>query len=166
MVDNPYKPPTAPVKDAPAPPRSPIVAVIAGLAVDFGGTFVGGIALGVGYAAMLASEGQVPEQIQESLTAPEALSGYFVVSSALGALFSFLGGYVCARTVRRNELRVTAFLALVVVVLGLLLSRGTTLGAGALAALHLLTIAVVLLGGEVGRRRNLASGRRESVGMR
>ena len=162
-MDNPYKAPTTAVRDPPAPPRSPIVAVLAGLAVDLGGTFVVGIAIGIGYAATLASEGKAPEQIQEAMTTSDASSGSFIAVSAVGGLFSLLGGYVCARVARRNELRVTAFLALLVVVLGFLMSGGSeSLDAGVLAALNLLTIAAVLLGGEIGRRRNLARAQRDA----
>jgi hypothetical protein len=78
------------------------------------GTLAASVVIAIVYAAMLAAEGLAPKQIQATSTANDTGSDYFLVNAVVGIVFSLLGGYVCARTVRRNELRVTAILALLV----------------------------------------------------
>src|SRR5690349_20937062 len=102
-MDNPYRAPTAAVRDPPPPPRSPILAMVAGLAVDIGGSMLASIVIGIVYAVVLASRGMAPEEVGKILTALDPSSGYFILSSAIGFGFSLLGGYVCARIARRDE---------------------------------------------------------------
>jgi hypothetical protein len=154
-VDNPYKAPVTPLKEPSPAPRSPILAVLAGLLVDFGGTMLATVVIGIVYAVTLASRGMPPEQTVEAVTRAEPFSGYGLLTSIVGASLSVLGGYVCARIARRNERRVAAVQALLVSVLGAL-GGGATLGPLAHAGLVLLTFASVMAGGELGRRHNLA----------
>jgi hypothetical protein len=154
-AENPYRPPKARVQDAPAPPRSAVVGVLVGLAVDVGGTIVAGIVLGIVYAVMLAARGMGPEQIQTTLTEIDPRSGYFLVSGIVGLGFSLLGGYVCARLVRRDERRVTAIMGGLSALSGVALG-GSAIGGWLNAAMVAVTFAAVVAGGELGRRRNLA----------
>ena len=161
-VENPYKPPAAAVRDPPRPPRSPIVAVLAGLAVDIGGTTVAGIVLGIVYAAMLAARGMGAEEIGTTLTELE-VSGYFILSTVVRLGFSALGGYVCARMARRDERRLTAIMAGLVVAIGFAMGAARW-GVGLNVLMLVLTFAVVIAGGELARRRNVADARKTGAG--
>ncbi len=161
-MDNPYKAPTTPVKDVPPPPRSPLLAVLAGVAVDIGGTMVAGLVIGIVYAVMLASQGMNPEQIGEVLVEADPRSGYFAVSVVVGLGFSVLGGYVCGRLARRRERFFAAIAGLLSVAIGLSMG-GSAFDFGGDAGMSLLSFASVVLGGELGRRRNLADARAAGV---
>jgi hypothetical protein len=93
-MNNPYKAPTAPLRDVPPPPRSPFLAVLAGLGVDVGGSLVTGIVVAIAYGAVLATRGADAEQIGAALTELDPTSGYFILSAVVGLGFSCLGGYV------------------------------------------------------------------------
>jgi hypothetical protein len=157
-MDNPYKPTATSLKEPPSPPRSPILAVLVGLVVDFGGTTIASIVVGIVYAATLAGRGVPVEQITEAVTEFDPASGYGIVAMLVGGGFSILGGYVCARIARRNERKVSAVLAAVSAVLGFL-SGGEALDWWLNVGLTVLTLASVMAGGELGRRRNLANAR-------
>lgn len=161
-AQNPYKPPAAALRDPPRPPRSPFVAILAGLGVDIGGTTLAGIVIGIVYSVILAARGQNPEQIVADLTSVDPSSGFFIFNSIVGGAFSLLGGYVCARLVRRDERRFTAIMAASSVGIGIALG-GTRLSVGLNAAMLVLTFASVMAGGELGRRRNVADARKASA---
>ena len=157
-MDNPYKPTATSLKEPPPQPRSPILAVLVGLVVDLGGTTIASIVLATLYAATLAGRGMPVEQITEAVTEFDPASGYGLVAMLVGGGFSLLGGYVCARMARRNERKVTGVLAVVSATLGFL-SGGEALGWLLNVGLTMLTLARVMAGGELGRRRNLANAR-------
>jgi hypothetical protein len=166
-AENPYKPPAATVRDPPRPPRaprSPVVGVLTGLAIDVGGTIVAGIVLGIVYAVVLAARGMGPEQIQTTLTDVDPSSGFFLLSGVVGLGLSVLGGYVCARMVRRDERRLAAIMG------GLSAASGVALGAVTLVTwlsvgLLVVSFAAVMAGGELGRRRNVADARNADSGV-
>ena len=157
--NNPYRAPTAAVRDAPPPPRSPIVAVLVGLVVDIGGSMLASIVIGIVYAVVLATRGMPPAEVGRTLTALDPSSGYFIFSSMTGFGFSLLGGYVCARIARRDERRLSVILAALIEVIGLVLGAAT-LGIALNVLMLVVTFAVVIAGGELGRRRNLADARK------
>ena len=99
---NPYRAPEAPVRDADAGPRRPTwLAILAGLAADVGGTFIGSIVVTLVFGVMLASDGLSPAEVERQL----AESGPFQVFSLLfGLSFTVLGGYVAARVANHREL--------------------------------------------------------------
>jgi len=164
-MENPYKAPTAPVRDEPAPPRSAAVAVLAGLAIDIGGGTVLGIVQGLVYAVMLATDGMTPEQIAARLSEPDPSSAYFVIGTLLGLCFSTLSGYVCARMVRGRERRVTAILAAISAVIAIAVTVTTAFDVGLAVALTVVQTACVMLGGELGRRSNAAQMRQAPASM-
>jgi MFS-type transporter involved in bile tolerance (Atg22 family) len=90
------------------------------------------------------------------LTQVDMSSGYFMFTAVVGLGFSVLGGYVCARMVRRNELRVATILALLITLGGVLMSGESTFDLGAVVGMNAVQFAAILLGGHLGRRRNLA----------
>lgn len=158
--ENPYRPPAAAVRDQPAPPRSPFIAILAGAAIDLGGSLLSGLLVGIVYAVMLAANGTGAEQIRSTLTEPDPSSAYFIVNTIIGYAFSLLGGYVCARLVRRREGSVTGILAAISGVAGLALGGATQFGWQAVIFFTVVQVACVLLGGELGRRRNLTDARK------
>jgi hypothetical protein len=164
-MHNPYKPPAAVVRDPLPPPRSAVVAVLAGLAIDIGGGLLLGIVQGIVYAVMLASDGMSPEQIQTNLTDPDPGSAYFVLGTLLGLGLSTLAGYVCARMVRSRERRVTGILAVISGLIGIAMAAAAAFDMTLGIALTLIQLGCVMLGGELGRRRNEAQARQAAGAM-
>jgi len=97
-----------------------VKAVLIGLIVDIGGTFVFFFVFSVIGAILLASAGRHVDELKDFAET----SIFIVVSSLAGLLFSALGGYVSARIAGkaevRNALATGAFSALV----GLILFAG------------------------------------------
>jgi hypothetical protein len=123
-MTNPFTPPSARVSDGPPEKGSPYKAVLFGLLVDWGGTLVAGVVLSILYGAMLASSGMPPEDIEVALRTIPADSWVSLLGMAVGAGFSGLGGYVCARVAKHNEFALGAVLALLSVAFGLVVGAG------------------------------------------
>jgi hypothetical protein len=149
---NPYRPPEAPVADQDRPRGSPVKGMIYGLLVDIGGSFAAALVLSFTYGVWLAASGLTAAEIEQSLTQREAGSGFSIVGYVVGTAFSWLGGYVCARTARETELRCAGVLAAVSCTIGLLLSMDQPLELNLL--LIVLTVGAVMLGGWMGAQRN------------
>jgi len=162
VEENPYKPTTAALREPPRPPRSPVSAILAGLGVDVGGSFLSSVVVAIAYSTMLAARGRTPEQMVEELIAVTASTGYLIVGAIVGSAFSLLGGYLCARMVRRDEHRFGAIMAVLSMLIGLVLG-GTRMGAGLHALMLLSTFVSVMAGAELGRRRNVADERKANV---
>jgi hypothetical protein len=149
---NPYAPPQAAVRDAPPGAGSAIKAVALGLLADIGGTFAASIMLMVGYGIVLGASGASVEEISAAdLTSTD--SWLFYVGGAVGLAFSVLGGYVCARVAKRNEMQLGAVTAIISAVIGLLLAAdqyqlGTNL------SMTLAAIIAVMVGARLGYRKN------------
>jgi hypothetical protein len=156
MSNNPFKPPETEAKDKPPQPGSPVRAVLTGLAVDIGGSLLTGLVLELFYQARLAASGMTSDQIDDALEKLGPDSPVEIVGLLLGCLCSVLGGYVCARIVRRDEYRVGGVMAALSGLLGLLFgSAGTSDDLTTLFALT--TVACVLLGVKYGREHNRRS---------
>jgi len=139
---NPYAPPEAAVRDVPAKAGSAFKAVALGLAADIGGTLAAGIVLGLLYAIVLG--GTVPSAEDSWL---------FYAGTLLGLSFSVLGGYVCARTARRDEMKLGAILAALTALIGILFS-GEDYQLGTLVSLTLAGIGAVMIGARLGYTKN------------
>lgn len=155
--ENPYAPPTAPVRDmGPPPPRSLTLAVFAGLAVGVGGTILSRAVLGLVYVGLRG----VPESPEAAMA---IVSSAIVPSIGLGCVFSVLGGYLGARLARRHERRVTLVLAVLSTAIAFLTSFGAI---APLAMLVLaLTFASAMAGGGFGRYRNLVEKRKTAAAI-
>ena len=81
------------------------------------------------------------------------MSGISLIGYAVGAAFSWLGGYVCARVARETELRCAAVVAAVSATLALAMGSELPLPLNLLLAM--LTVGAVMLGGWTGAQRNL-----------
>ena len=122
---------------------------------DFGGTFALSIALAFFYAMALAASGTPPEQIAEAISSTSADSWYYWAATLGGGGFSVLGGYVCARVARQSEYTLGAILAAISVGLGLLIGGGSSeRDVGMSIVLNAATVACVILGAWLGKKRN------------
>jgi hypothetical protein len=139
--------------------------VITGLAVDLGGTMLASLLIGLVHGLSLVRQGMPPEQVGPALAEVDPRSSYFIVSTVVGGAFSLLGGYVCARMVLRDERKTTAIMALVSAAIALAIALAIGELPWLQAAGIVLTIATVMAGGELGRRRNLALARKADAAM-
>ena len=150
MQNNPYAPPEAPLQDPPHAPGSPVKAVLAGLAIDVGGSLLVGFIVSAVYVASLANEGMSEDELAAALANAPTDSAVFIVGTLAGGALSFLGGFICARIARRDEYRVGAVLAALCALTGLGLSW-EAYPPMLNALLTLLTAAFVMLGIRYGR---------------
>jgi hypothetical protein len=151
---NPYAPPEATVHDLPPKPGSWFKAIALGLATDIGGTLVATAILALIYGIALAASGVKREDIAATMQASATDSWLFYVSSLVGLGFSALGGYVCARIVRRSELKFGAILAALSALLGILFAGENTQQLGTFLSLTLLGIGAVVVGARLGQAKN------------
>ena len=151
MATNPFKPPSADV-DIPDTRRgSPVRALVLGVVVDFAGTMVASTVFFLLIGAYLASSGTPADQVVSYEFGLDSPIG--IVLNIVGALFSVLGGYVCARVAKHAEYRLGAILAGVNVVLGLLLGGEAAANAYGLIS-SVITIAAVMIGTHIGAQQN------------
>ena len=156
MPAHPFQPPeTDPPRKPPPPvaPGSPLRAVLAGLAVDIGGTALLSMIVTVLYALQLHGQGLPEGAIREAMAHMPHDSALSVGATLLGALLSVAGGYVCARVARRDEFRIGLAMAAVSCVAGLLLG-GADEAADMTALFALTGVACNLLGVKYGAERN------------
>ncbi len=147
---NQFAPPEAVLADPPPRAGSPVKAVLAGLAVDLGGSLLLGIVLGIVYGISLARSGLNGEQIRRAAETMPPDSWLVIVGTIAGAALSVLGGFVCARIARRSDY----LLGFVLGGISAAVTWATALGShGLLASLALaaLGLACVLLGTHLGR---------------
>jgi hypothetical protein len=157
MTTNPFKPPeTDSTKNPPPPgtPGQPLLAVLAGLAVDIGGSAVVGFAIGVIHVASLAAQGLTEAQVQEALAQFPRDSPLSIAATLIGALLSVLGGYVCGRMARRVEYRAGLAMAAVSTVYGLLMAQAAHETGEMTLLLTAATVACNLLGVKYGAEHN------------
>jgi peptidoglycan/LPS O-acetylase OafA/YrhL len=160
-MENPYRPPTAPVRDPPPTARSPVLAVLAGIGVNLGGTLVSSVVVAMLFSFMLIAQGRNGEEFDPRQPA------FGIVVSLIGGIFSLLAGYVCARIVRRNERRTTAIMASLSAAASVALVLVVAFQSESLSAVSwgwstvrlMVTLLLAIAGGELGRRSNLASAR-------
>jgi hypothetical protein len=150
---NPYVPPDAKLADPAAAPGSPIKAVLIGLAVDIGGSFLVTLILALAYGMYLAATGVSQEDIALASRSIDTDSWLFYASSLAGGVFSFLGGYVCARIARRSEYTLGVVLAVLSAAFGLWMSMDPN-QVGVLASLTLASIGAVMIGVRFGHAAN------------
>ena len=144
VSSNPYIAPSTTSTDSRAP-SGPIKALLVGLAIDLGGSFLIGLLLIAVHAYQLAASGMDEEQITQSLSAIPTASWVSVVGMGFGCLMSILGGYVCTRMACRRDYS----LGLVMAVISSGLAFWISLGSYSLIqglGLTALTFACILLG--------------------
>jgi hypothetical protein len=146
MSNDPYTPPTSPLRDrSPEPVGSTWKAVTFGTLADLGATLLGSLVLFSVLGSIMVSRGASPEQLDADLMASDLT---LLLGLVLGLLCTVLGGYVAARVANQREYYHGLLTGIVVLVLGeLMLSMspdGTTL---AMRVIHdLLVVPAALLG--------------------
>ena len=156
MPNNPSKPPKTDANDKAAAGGSPVRAVLSGLAVDIGGSILAEIVLEVFHQSQLVASGLAPEQVDAAMRNVRMDSPFELLGIVLGSACSVLGGYVCARIVRRDEFRVGGVMAAISSMLGLLGASSSTPD-DLVVLLTVSTAACVLLGVKFGREANQRS---------
>ena len=152
-MTNPYRAPGAVVADQDRLAGSPVKAVLLGVLVDILGSTAMSFAVMVVYGIFLASRGAGQEEIESAASHLDPLSGIGLFISALGCVFSFLGGYVCGRVAGQAEMKWAAVVAAISFAFGLIIGlQAYSIGMNLL--LTALATACVLLGGYVAARRN------------
>ena len=150
---DPYRPPQAVVADRERPRGAPVKGMALGLLVDIGGSLLANFALIFVWAMWLAASGDDAQAIEEAMKVQaDPTSGISIIAYALGMVFSWLGGYACARIARETELRCAGVVAGVGLVLSFIF------GADLMTPLFFVMVVtgalVVVLGGWMGAQRN------------
>jgi hypothetical protein len=152
-VTNPYRPPEAVVRDQDRPRGSPWKAVLFGVLTDIVGTSAASVILSLIWGVVLAAGGASADDIMEAAGNIDPTSAVAMISYVIGAAFSFLGGYVCARVARHDELKWGSIVALISMAFGFAVSSGaqsTELN----VLLSILSIVAVMAGAWLGARHN------------
>ncbi len=123
MNDNMYSTPESAGNESADRRGSPVKAVVVGVFTDIGGTMVFVIIVGIVVAVYMSSQGASQAEIEESFSGLSLTSGLGLFMAASGLLFSVLGGFVCARIARHNELVLGAAVGAVSSSLGVLLGN-------------------------------------------
>lgn len=120
MTNAHYQPPRAHVETTVQ--GSSTKAVLLGLTVDLGGSLFFGLVYTIAWGFYLASRGMTMEDIEQEITNAGFFSLFNLIGSAVGMVFSFLGGYVCAKKSVQHVVRDTGIMCAITVVFGLLIS--------------------------------------------
>lgn len=149
---SPYAPPVSDVLVIKERKGASWKAILFGLLVDIGGTtataFVGGMVAVI----LLTSQGVDETQLEQLFSDPS--SPLMIAMTVLGGFFSVLGGYVCARVAKQNELKLGGVMALISTLFAIVLD-GESNGMDLL--LYAAGIVSVLFGSWLGMRRNQRS---------
>lgn len=167
MTDlNPFASPRSSRRPAPvsgtARPSNAVKAIVAGLAVDLGGSFLTGSVLSVVHLVLLVRAGHSASTAGQILSNAPWHSPFRLLGTVLGCGLSVLGGFVCARLARRLEFR------LVGIQCGIGMGLGFAMAPNQHCAVYwigmiALNIACSMLGAWLGRRRNLSEAALQSL---
>lgn len=155
MSDNPYTPPSAPVRDR-DPERTGATwkAVLFGVTTDLFGTTIAGMLLLVLFSGMLVAQGQAPEDISRTLLQSNQ---YLLLSLVVGLSFTMLGGYVAARVANHLEYRHGLIVGVIVLIIGEIMVSGDPTGMPLSVRVigDLLVVPAALLGAHLRRAAKL-----------
>ena len=155
---NPYAAPEAKLADPAAKGGSPLKAIVLGSLTDIGGSLLSSAILLFIYGIVLGAQGMAPEEIA-GLGAISRDSWVYYLDMLIGLGFSVLGGYVCARIVRRGEYKYGAIQAALSALLGALAGFNPE-DFGLFLSLEITSTALVMLGVHLGAKRNAAESAR------
>lgn len=129
-------------------------ALFFGLLTDIGGSICSGIVISMLYAIVAGVSGQGSDEIVNVLQSHD--SALYMLSLLAGLVFSFAGGYVCARIAGRGEYRLGALQAVLSTAFGVWMSDQTD-SFGIQVALAGLSILLIMLGVALGAAQNRLS---------
>jgi hypothetical protein len=132
---------------------NPYKAVLFGVLTDIVGTSAASVMLSLVWGIVLAAGGASADDIMQAARDLDPGSAFAIVSYVIGGAFSFLGGYVCARVARHDELKWGSIVALTSMAFGLAISsdaQSTELN----VLLSILSIVAVMAGAWLGARHN------------
>jgi len=145
MNDNMYSSPESEMNGSADRRGSPAKAVSVGVVIDFGCTLVFLIIVGILVGVYMSSQGASQAEIEATFSDLSWTSGLGLFMAGSGLLFSALGGFVCARIARHNELVLGAAVGAVSSSIGVLLGNETHSTAESVV-LTFLTCAAALTG--------------------
>jgi hypothetical protein len=133
--------------------------VLIGALTDIGGSLGAGQILMVIYGVWLAAEGMGVAELEQAMRQIDPGSGVGLAQSVVGTLFSWLGGFVCARLAPEPELKWVAVTAAISMASGFAMSLlpGVDYPMPLLVLLSVLGAAAMMLGGWMGAKRNAES---------
>lgn len=149
---NPYAPPVSEVLITKECKGAAWKAILFGLLVDIGGTTVIAFIGGVVAVIILTSQGMDETQLELLFSDPS--SPFMIAMAVIGGLFSVLGGYVCARVAKQNELKLGGVMALLSTLFVIVLDGEST---GIDLLLYAAGIVSIFFGSWLGMRRNQRS---------
>lgn len=119
-MDNPYKPPIAQLRWEPSHPGSLVKAVIAGVLIDLGGTWIVNFVGLVAYAFYLYSQGWSEDEVSRVYVflSIYSLPGLILPTARFG--MSLVTGYLCAKIAKKRVLVATIFISLISALIGYL----------------------------------------------
>ncbi|TJZ79163.1 hypothetical protein [Chitiniphilus eburneus] len=151
--DNPYAASSADLTQVAVPrPGSPVKAVLYAFLLDFVGSHLLGVVLGIAYGTLLTLGGMPLDRLEAHMASLSWYSPYMLTATVLGTMISLLAGFVCARIAKRHEYRYALIAATLTCVLTAWLTwrqLSTTW-----LSLTLLAYAASLLGAHWGRKVN------------
>ncbi|CAI8793610.1 hypothetical protein [Methylocaldum szegediense] len=118
-MSNSFAPPTIYFDDFTVERGSPLKAILLALAVDFGGTLLSAVLIGMIYAISLISSGTSEDYVAVTLQNVSPNSWPSVAGAAVCILFSVLGGFVCARVAKHAEYKLGGVVAAISIAVGL-----------------------------------------------
>jgi hypothetical protein len=154
MSDDPFAPPSAPVRDRlPEPAGSAWKAVTFGVLADFMATIIGSMVLFSLLGAALVSQGASPEDLDDHLMGSDM---NLMILMGWGVTCTVFGGYVTARVAKRREYYHALLTGIVVLVLGEMLLSASPEGYSLAARLisDILAIPAALFGAHLCKARN------------
>ncbi len=150
---SPYSPPASAVDVYVEQKGAPWKAVLLGLLIDIGGSIVSSVLIVMVSAMVMASNGMDQREIQNLFAGPERSLPVSVALYVMGGLFSVLGGFVCARIVKQNELKWGGIMAAISTLIGLVIGGNRHESVMALF-LYVVGFVATLMGAWLGMKRN------------
>ncbi|HOA50729.1 MAG TPA: hypothetical protein PKI05_00645 [Thermogutta sp.] len=122
-MENPYKPPTAQLRWEPSHPGSLVKAVIAGVLIDLGGTWIVNFVGLAAYAFYLYSQGWSEDQVSREYVFLFIYSfpGLILPTARFG--MSIVAGCICAKIAKRRRLLAAILVSLTSALFGYLVLK-------------------------------------------
>jgi uncharacterized membrane protein YfcA len=118
MTTDPYKTPKSNLEVPVEREGSPIKAIIVATLVDFIGTIVISMLVGIIYAAVQLSKGVSPDELTSRMANIDKTSLLYIISLTVGFGMTLFSGYLCARIANRKNYKAVNIYLIIMVVVG------------------------------------------------